>query len=59
MQLRHLVEYFNDRHCREHRSSFRSIKVLAFIVNRYDLTLDEVQVFFEGLAVYLDSKALV
>ena len=49
----------NNRLSREHRSSFRPMKVLAFIVKRYDLTLDEVQVFFVGLAVYLDSKTLV
>ena len=59
MPLKRLVEYFNDRLVREHRSSFRPMKVLAFLVKRYDLTLDEVKVFFEGLAVYLDSKALV
>jgi len=59
MPLQHLMEYFNDRLGREHLSSFRPMKVLAFIVKRYDLTLNEVKVFFEGLAVYLDSKAPV
>jgi hypothetical protein len=59
MPLKLLVEYFNDRLFREYRSSFRPMKVLAFLVKRYDLTIDEVKVFFEGLAVYLDSKALV
>jgi len=59
MPLKRLVEYFNDRLVREYSSSFRPMKVLAFLVKRYDLTIDEVKVFFEGLAVYLDSKALV
>jgi hypothetical protein len=59
MPLKRLVEYFNDRLVREYRSSFRPMKVLAFLVKRYDLTIDELKVFFEGLAVYLDSKALV
>ena len=60
MPLKRLVEYFNDRLVvREYRSSFRPMKVLAFLVKRYDLTIDDLKVFFEGLAVYLDSKALV
>ena len=59
MPLKLLVEYFNDRLFRKYRSSFRPMKVLAFLVKRYDLTIDDLKVFFEGLAVYLDSKALV